>query len=282
MKKVCIILLLLAFMSQQTYSQNSFNVIKYGSNPEKGKYVAIDTIQIYFETYGKGAPLLLLHGGLGSIANFEKCIPELAKHFHVIVPDTPGHGRSSQTDSLSYPLLSGYLSKFIDYLKLENLYIMGWSDGGTLGLMLSADRPDKVKKIIAVGVPTRFDALNEEGMQWVKNNMIDWAKNDKDWLSNYLSLTSQPEKIDSFLNNTKEMWISEVYIPKIKLESIKIPTMILQGDKDAIRIEHAIELHRIIDNSQLCILPNTTHFVFNEKPELMNKIAIDFFSSTEK
>jgi pimeloyl-ACP methyl ester carboxylesterase len=280
MKNYVIILsMLLTSISQQTFSQDSFSSMRAGSNPEKGKYVTIDKNRIYYETYGQGTPLLLLHGGLGSIMNFEKCIPILASHFKVIAMDSPGHGRSSQTDSLGYELLSNYVSKFIDYLKLDSLYVMGWSDGGIVGLILAADRPDKVRKLIAVGANSRLDAFNAEGINWMRNSMIDWAKNNKEWLDNYISLTPQPDHVDSYLLHTQKMWLSDVYIPETKLKSIKIPTMIVQGDKDGIKIEHATELHRTIRNSQFCILPNTSHFVFDEKPDLMCKIAIDFFNS---
>jgi pimeloyl-ACP methyl ester carboxylesterase len=277
--QLIIIFVFLIHISLQIYSQDSFNNFKYGSNPDKGQYINIDGIQIYYEIYGQGIPLLLLHGGLGSIANFEKCIPELAKHYLIIAPDSPGHGRSSQTDSLSYPFLSDYISKFIDYLKLDSLYIMGWSDGGIIGLILAAERSDKVKKLIAVGANTRLKDFGDEGIEWMNNSMIDWAKNNKDWLNNYLSLTPQPEKIDTYLKNTQKMYLTDIYIPQNKIESIKIPTMILQGDKDGIKLEHTVELYRTINHSQLCILPNTSHFVFYEKPDLMNKIAIGFFSS---
>ena len=140
---------LLTHIGQQALTQDSFNNIKIGSNTDNGKYVTIDDTRIYYETYGQGTPLLLLHGGLGSIANFEKCIPTLASHFRIIAPDSPGHGRSGNTDSLSYELVSNYISKFINHLKLDSLYVMGWSDGGVIGLILASDRPDKVRKLIA-------------------------------------------------------------------------------------------------------------------------------------
>jgi pimeloyl-ACP methyl ester carboxylesterase len=156
---------------------------------------------------------------------------------------------------------------------------MGWSDGGIIGLILAAERPDKVKKLIAVGANTSTEDFGEGSIEWISNRMIDWAKNNEDWLNNYLSLTPQPDKLDTYLKNTRDMWLTEIYIPQSKIESIKIPTMILQGDKDGIKLEHIVKLHRSINQSQLCILPNTSHFVFHEKPELMNRIAIEFLSS---
>lgn len=274
-----LILITVVFLTQLTFSQDSINNVKFGSNLENGKHVKIDNIQIYFETYGQGIPLLLLHGGLGSISNFEKCIPGLATNFRVIALDSPGHGRSDYLDSLSYQLLADYISKFIDYLELDSLYIMGWSDGGVVALILAADRRDKVIKIIAIGSNSRLDGILDDNIMWIRNYMIDWAKNDKTWSNNYLSLTPQPENIDAYLISTQKMWLSDIYIPSVKLESINIPTMILQGDKDAIKIEHATELFRRIKNSQLCILPNSSHFILHERPDLVNEIATDFFKS---
>jgi pimeloyl-ACP methyl ester carboxylesterase len=117
--------------------------INYGSN--NGKYVSIFNTKIYYEEYGQGTPLILLEGGMGSIADFSLCIPDLSKKFKIIAPDMPGQGRSQLADSMSYQLLADYISKFVDALKLDSAYIMGWSDGGNTGLILAHDRPDKIK-----------------------------------------------------------------------------------------------------------------------------------------
>ncbi|TLX75354.1 alpha/beta hydrolase [Labilibacter sediminis] len=276
--KTYLLLFLVTFSLIQSYGQNS-EEINYGSNLEKGKYVTISENQIYYETYGQGAPLLLIHGGLGSISNFMYSISDFSEHFKVIAMDSPGHGRSSHVDSLSYPYLAEIISQFIDNLKLDSLYILGFSDGAVVGLQLAADRPDKVKKLFAIGANIRLDALSESSISWMKNDMIEWAKNKDGWWSkNILPLMEQPEKSDIFLKNTQKMWLTEVYVENSKIQSIKIPTMIMQGDKDGIKKEHAVELSNYIENSQLCILPKTAHFVFGSKPKMVNQIAIDFFN----
>src|SRR6186713_923625 len=103
--------------------------IEYGSN--NGSVISINGKNIYYEEYGQGTPVLLLSGGgiNRSIRDFGKCIPGLSKHFRVIAPDTPGQGRSEQTDSLSYNLLTDFMSQLIDSLKIDSCYVMGWSDG---------------------------------------------------------------------------------------------------------------------------------------------------------
>ena len=141
--KTILILFMCIVLKWECVSQSQTT---YGSN--NGKYLSIFQTKIYYEEYGKGIPLLLLHGGMGSIADFTKCIPELSKHYRVIIPDAPGHGRSELADSMSYQLEANYAAKIIDELKLDSTYIMGWSDGGIAGLLLANQRADKVKKVI--------------------------------------------------------------------------------------------------------------------------------------
>src|SRR5215203_1914070 len=125
--------------------------IEFGSN--NGRIININGKNIYYEEYGQGTPLLLLSGGgiNRSIRDFGKCIPGLSKHYRVIAPDTPGQGRSEQTDSLSYDLLTDFMSQLIDSLKIDSCYVMGWSDGAIVSLLLANRRADKIKKVIAVG-----------------------------------------------------------------------------------------------------------------------------------
>jgi pimeloyl-ACP methyl ester carboxylesterase len=253
--------------------------INYGSN--NGKYLTIRGTKLYYEEYGKGTPLILLHGGFGSIMDFKKCIPELSRKFRVIIPDAPGLGRSEHADSImSYQLMANYYSHMIDQLKLDSGYVMGWSDGGITALLLAKNRPDKIKKAIASGPNYRADGLREEELENTKNNCdLIWVEaNMKEWIENYKRL-SPKNNWKKYVSEAKKMWFEEEYFPKNDLEMIKIPVMIVYGDHDMYRLEHGIEMHRAIRNSQFCVLPNTSHYVFWEKPDLINQIAIEFFNS---
>jgi pimeloyl-ACP methyl ester carboxylesterase len=254
--------------------------IEYGSN--RGRHININTRKIYFEEYGQGIPLLLFSGGglNRSIKDFEKCIPDLSKHYRVIAPDTPGQGKSEQTDSLSYNLLTDFMSQLIDSLKIDSAYVMGLSDGAIVSLLLAKNRPDKIKKVIAVGANngTRGFVLPEGfNLDSVKVPTLDeWAgyhAKDIDWYNN-LSPKKEWKKMATNLNL---MWYGKEYFPINVYDKIRIPVMIVLGDRDDISIEHGLEMHRLIKNSQYCVLPNTTHEVFAERPDLINKIAIDFF-----
>lgn len=255
--------------------------IKYGSN--NGKYISIFNKKIYYEEYGKGTPLILLQGGMGSIEDFALCIPELSKHFRVIAPDTPGQGRSELADSMSYELMAEYISKLIDLLKLDSAYAIGWSDGGNTGLILGSNRPDKVKKVLASGANFKLS-----GYPSILNDTSDWEKElrspefeikNKEGIKEYISLCPTPRDWLKMLIDLNKMWHQEIYFSPTILEDLKIPVMIVLGDRDAVTLEHGIEMHRLIKGSQFCILPNTSHAVFRERPKLISELAINFFQS---
>jgi pimeloyl-ACP methyl ester carboxylesterase len=271
-----LILISLLWTSCSTESAN----IEYGAN--NGKHIIINNRKIYYEEYGQGTPLLLLSGGgiNRSIRDFGKCIPELSKHYRVIAPDTPGQGRSEQTDSLSYGLLTDFMSQLIDSLKIDSGYVMGWSDGAIVGLLLADRRADKIKKVIAAGANNGMRGFAMPGgfsLDSVKPPTLEyWAsinKKDIEWYN-----TLGPKKDWRIVvNNMNKMVYAKEYFPVSVYDSINIPVMIVLGDQDMISIEHGLEMHRLIKSSQYCVLPNTTHEVFAEKPDLISKIAIDFF-----
>lgn len=254
--------------------------IEFGSN--NGSVINIDGKSIYYEEYGKSTPLLLLSGGgiNRSIKDFRKCIPDLSKHFRVIAPDTPGQGRSEQTDSLSYDLLTHFMSQLIDSLKIDSAYVMGWSDGAIVSLLLAERRPDKIKKAIAVGanngmrgfvIPEgiSLDSIKPPSLEyWSTQN-----KKDIDWYNNLTPKKDWRKMVD----NLNKMVYKMEYFPSSVYQGINIPVMIVLGDRDMVSIEHGKEMTTLIKNSEYCVLPNTTHEVFTEKADLINKIAIDFF-----
>lgn len=253
--------------------------IPYGSN--NGKYISIFDTRIYYEEYGKGTPLILLQGGMGGIENFSASIPELSKHYRVIAPDTPGQGRSELADSMSYQLIAEYMSKLIDTLRLDSVYVMGWSDGGNAALILGYIRPDKIKKVLASGANYKLS-----GYPSVQNDSTDWEKvladpafaiENKAGIDNYINLCPWPRDWKKMIIDINKMWSQKIYFPATVLEGLKIPVMVVLGDRDAVTLEHGIEMHRLIKESQLCILPNTSHAVFKERPDLINEIAIEFF-----
>ncbi len=255
------------------------NRIAYGSN--NGKQVEIRDTKVYYEEYGQGVPLILISGGGidRSIGDFEKCIPELSKHYRVIAPDTPGQGRSELPDTLTYEVLTDFISQLIDALKLDSAYVMGWSDGGITGILLAEKRPDKVKKVVAVGpnnglkgaaVPPGFPLDSIKPLP-----ISEWELKNKETIDWYVK--TLPRDWKKLIHGLNKMWYQKEYFSDSIYARINIPVMIVLGDRDDISIEHGLGMHRMISGSQYCVLPNTTHEVFSERPDLINKIALDFF-----
>lgn len=259
------------------------------SNPDRmeagshgGSLININGINIYYEQHGQGTPLLLLSGGglNRSVRDFDKCIAGLAKHYRVIAPDTPGQGRSDQPDTLTYSILLEFASLLIDSLKLDSAYVIGWSDGAITGIQLAAMRPDKIKKVMAVGANNgiRRAIPPEIPVDSVRPMTLEYfEKVNKSMVEQYQKL--EPRKDwRKFLTHANAMvYQKESYFPDSIYRQIRIPVMIVLGDRDDIVIEHGLEMHRLIEGSQFCVLPNTSHEVFAEKPDLINQIAFEFF-----
>jgi pimeloyl-ACP methyl ester carboxylesterase len=224
--------------------------------------------------------LLLLHGGLGSITDFKKCIHILSKKYKVIAFDAPGLGRSEFADSImTYKLMADYYSKAIDILKLDSTYIIGWSDGGNAALLLAKMRPDKIKKIAVSGATYKLEGTTKKSLEEI-NKFSDtvWVSKElKPWIKQYKE-KSPSGNWKRYITEAKKIWFEEIYFDKSILYEINIPTLLVYGDNDMYTSELGLELHKAIKKSQFCILPNTTHDVFWEKPELINQILITFFN----
>ena len=271
--KLTFVLVILIICSWKSYGQE----INYGSN--QGEYITLSNTNIYYEEYGSGMPLLLFHGGFGSIHDFQLVIPELSKHYRVIAVDSPGHGKSQQADSLSFDLMADYYSIMIDQFKLDSVYVIGYSDGGITALLLAEKRPDKVIKIIASGVNSRMDGITSEVLGYLKLiNPAFLETNQKEWLTDYKSKSPEKDKWRKYITDMTRMYSENVLIDEQTLSNIVAKVLLVYGDRDVIKLEHAIELYRSIAESQFCVLPNTPHEVFSERPELISKIGIEFLT----
>jgi pimeloyl-ACP methyl ester carboxylesterase len=125
---------------KNSIAQHPFNLdfkIPYGDNPEAGKYVKVNGINLYYESYGEGKPLMLIHGNGGSIINMGYQIEYFSTKYKVIIPDCRGRGKSEMnTDSLTYDLITADLVALLESLNIDSCNIIGWSDGGIIGLLM--------------------------------------------------------------------------------------------------------------------------------------------------
>jgi len=234
-----------------------------GDNPIAGKYFNSNGVKIYYETYGEGTPLVLLHGNGGSIKSRRDLIPEFAKKYKVIALDSRCHGKSGcPSQYLTYEQMAEDVNGLLSNLNIDSVYMWGHSDGAIIGLLLSIHHPEKVKKLLASGANLRPDST-----------AVDPG------LFPLLGILEKQVKNDSILSKQFRLLVDQPNIPVTDLEKIKSSVLIMAGDRDAIRNRHTLEIFEHIPKALLCILPGTTHFVYHDRKKWFTEILYDFFDN---
>jgi len=253
----------------------------FSSNHGKGQYVQIDDIVIYYEIHGKGQPLLLLHGGLAFIESYYKIIPELAANFQVIAPESRGHGRTTDSDKpLSYRLMADDMRTLLEYLGIDNTSIVGWSDGGIIGLDLSMNHPDLVGKLVVIGSNYNYDGPTAEAKELTRT-ATPLSDELSDMREFYESISPHPDHWPYLFEKVIHMWQTQPQYSLMQLGTIQSPTLVIVGESDDIRIEHTQEMVKAIPKSKLLVVPEASHMVPLEKPDAISQEIINFLKSEE-
>jgi pimeloyl-ACP methyl ester carboxylesterase len=248
-------------------------------------YLSIRRSRIFYETSGEGEPLLLLHGGFGTVGDFASQTPELAKHFKVVAYERPGHGHTADNDEpFSYVTMSEYTADLIEALKLGPANVVGWSDGAIISLLLAISRLDLVKRVICVSGNFNTSSLTPQALDWITSATPESFRKDQPTLARQYDAVS-PDGAAHFstvFEKTKTMWLNEPNIRKEELARISAPTLVMAADRDGITAEHTLELFRSIKGAELCIVPGATHFLLSEKPDATNSAILDFLLADGK
>jgi len=264
---------LLVSFNTQTKSQ-----VNYGSNQTAGKYADVNDIKVYYEIYGEGDPVLLLHGNSGSIKTLEYQIPELSKHFKVIAVDSRAQGRSTDSNKeITYALMASDMNELIDKLKLGSVYVVGWSDGGNIGLELAFAHPEKVNKLVTFGANYTYEnfiAASDSVVMDPNDSLI--IKTSAFLQMCQDGLHKIPPEIKKKLNDFPYKYPT---FTKEQLKQIKVPTLIVAGDHDLITLDQTITIFTSLPHSQLFIVPGATHMVPVEQSKLINSEVIKFLNT---
>ncbi len=241
-----------------------------------GQRFPVNDISLYYEVHGSGKPVLLMHGGLVFIESFYNQIPALAKEFKVIAPDSRAHGRSTDTARpLSYRQMALDMAVLLEKLKLKKVDIVGWSDGGIIGLDLAMNRPDLVNKLVVIGTNFNTAGLDPKGVEETKKMTPETAelKPARDF---YERVAPDPGRWPVFFEKVRTMWLTQPDYAPSDLKKIGAPTLIILGEKDSIKRDHGEEMQRLIPGSRFLIIKGASHFVGMEKPDELNKAILDF------
>lgn len=240
---------------------NVVNKTPYGNNSKAGYYVKANDAKIYYEVYGKGQPIILLHGGLfGSTIEMTDFIEKLKKNYQVIAISTRGHGKSELgTEPLTLEQRANDAMAVINAVTKDSVIVVGFSDGGYAAYQLGAMYPNRVKKIVVMGAGELYPGLREFNFT-AKQAM----ELDKAFIEQQLKLMPEPDRIEEMFSGVRNCY-NKLTVGKDLLGAIKCPVMVMAGDHDqGNTVEHVVNAARMIPKHQICIIPNTGHGCFLE------------------
>ena len=241
--------------------------VNYGRNPAAGHTVSLNGTKLYYETYGQGEPLLLLHGNGQSISDFTGQIPELAKLYQVIAVDTRAQGQSTNgKQTLTYDLFAEDMSALLTALNIPAAHVVGWSDGGNTGLSLALHHPQPVKKLVTMGANLWADTL---AVTAATLREVRKGKAMTTWLYPINKQARQMRPLMVLLLNYPRMKATD-------LAGIAAPTLVLAGEKDLIQDAHTRLIASSLPHGAVHIFPGLTHYAPRENPALFNAAVLAF------
>jgi pimeloyl-ACP methyl ester carboxylesterase len=242
--------------------------------PLRGAVAPINGIKLWYTVYGKGAPVILLHGGLANSDYWGLQVPALAAHHEVILMDSRGHGRSTRTAApITYDLMASDVLALMDYLHIPKAAIVGWSDGAIIGLDLAIHHPERVTRLFAFAANSDPSGVKDVKQSPVFTAFIARAAQE------YKHLSPTPTQFDAFLANINHMWATEPHFTDAQLRAITVPTWIADGDHDeAIERANTDHMAATIPGAGELILPGVSHFAMLQDPAMFNFAVLHFLA----
>jgi pimeloyl-ACP methyl ester carboxylesterase len=253
-----------------------------------GNYASINGLRMYYEVHGAGRPLVLIHGG-GSTAqtSFGALIPSLAKHHRIIAPEEQGHGHTADNDRpFSFEQMADDTAALLDQLGIREADVFGFSNGGRVALVMAIRHPKLVRRLVIGSSYAKRDAFPPqfwEGMEHASPDSMPATLRDA-----YVAASPQPD-LARFVAKTKAMMLSTRDLTPEELRAIQAPTLLMIGDADVVRPEHALELFRMLPHAQLAVFPGAAHGAYmgaaesakkgSQQPEMAATMIEEFLSA---
>jgi pimeloyl-ACP methyl ester carboxylesterase len=244
-----------------------------------GRYLDANGVHTYYETAGGGDTVVLLHGGMSTADSWLAQIPALAEHYRVVVPERRGHGRTADVDGpITYRLMADDTAAFLDVLNEGPVHVVGWSDGAAVGALLALGRPDLVRRMVLIGQYFTLDGMTAQSRGLLEHGEF----MERLFRPQYDPLSPDgPEHFPVVFAKMLEMWRREPDIPVAEFAGITAPTLIMQGDGDLVEVGHSAAVARTLPTGQLAVVPGTSHAAPIEKPELVNRMILDFLADRQ-
>jgi len=262
----------------------------------KGKYAEVNGINLYYEIHGKGRPLILLHGGLGSGEMFEPILPMLAERHQVVAVDLQGHGRTADIDRpIDIKLMAGDIAALIDHLHLDKPDVVGYSLGGGVAFQTAVQYPAKVRRLVMVSANIRPDAIYAEmraQQGQVSAAAVDFMK-DTPMYQLYQRVAPRPEDFPRLLDKIGQS-MSKDFDYTEEVRGLQMPTLVVAGDADMAPPSHYVEVFKLLGGGlrdggwmgegrpegghALAILPGLTHYNIFSSP-LLAAVTLSFLDA---
>ncbi len=278
MRRIAFALCLMAFLGAATaWAEEPWMVLPPTPSLPKAAasgYVPVNGVKIWYAEFGRGEPVILLHGGLVNSNYWGLLVPALEKRYRVIVMDSRGHGRSTRNaQPYGYDLMASDVIALMDHLQIRKAAVVGWSDGAILGLDIAIHHPERLTKLFAFAANSDPSGVADISKSPVFNAYI--ARAEKE----YQKLSATPTEYNSFLDQISKMWATQPNFTKEQLAAIRTPTWIVDADHDeAIKRENTEFMAAQIPDAGLLLLPEVSHFAFLQDPQQFNEAVLHFMA----
>ncbi len=235
--------------------------------PASSGMATLNGIEMYYATYGAGDPVLLINGGLGHADIWGAQVTDLMTDHLVIVADSRGHGRSTRNaDPYGYDLMASDYLALLDFLKVDKVDLVGWSDGGIIGLDIAMSHPERLDHLFAQAANITTDGVDPSVAEdavfsdYINKMAVDYGK-----------MSPTPDQFDPFVAQISNMWATEPNWTDEQVAAIMVPTAVVAGEYDeAILRAHTEKIASLIPGSKLVILPDASHFAMLQAPDEYN------------
>ncbi len=253
--------------------------------PARSGYLAANGLKIYYEEYGAGRPLVLLHGGTATVSSWGEHLPVFAKHFRTIALDSRGHGKTGNpAGELSYAQMADDVAAFIRQMGLDAPLVLGFSDGAQIAIELGMRHPALARALVLGGAYYRFSQRYQDGLrgfgfngpetmdaEHIRELSPEWA----DYLQQEHARDGDPDYWKTLIRQIAVLWWTPLNYTADDFRRIGVPALILSGDREeASEVEQSVELYHMIPNAELFIVPNAGHE--QSAGQLSNPLVIDF------
>ena len=244
---------------------------------ENGAFADVNGIEMYYEIYGEGEPLLLLPGAMGNTGDFDEVKPAFVDAgFQTVALDYRGQGRSTDSGEMrSYALMTEDVVALMDELGIERAHVAGQSDGAIVGLHMAIYYPERLGRLVAYGGNATVNGLLPGNIEWL--NSLTHEDMEAIFGEEYRAIAPNPDYLPVMLERLRHMFLTSPNYTMDQLMAIESPVLIFDGEEeDTVRIEHVKMMAAAIPDAQLVILPETGHHLMYEDPERYLETALPF------